>query len=145
MSSNRSRQWMWADAVGLLDRVERLRQQGYAPAPATTGMANWEPPVDIIETDHDIIVLVALCGVDPQLAEAFIEDGVLVVRGQRVLPVEFRTARIHRLELPQGRFERRLALPPGRYHDVRRSSADGCLVVTLQKANGHRPIGGGHR
>jgi HSP20 family molecular chaperone IbpA len=134
---------MWADAVGLLDQMERLRQQGYAPAPAHGGMANWEPPVDVIETDHDLIVLVALCGVDPQLAEAFIEDGVLVVRGRRVLPVEFRTARIHRLELPQGRFERRLPLPPGRYQDVRRSSADGCLIVTLQKANGQQAKVGG--
>ena len=65
-----------------------------------------------------------------------IEDGVLVVRGQRVLPAELRTARIHRLELPQGRFERRLPLPVGRYEAVRRSTVHGCLLVTLHKAQG---------
>jgi len=55
-----------------------------------------------------------------------------------VLPPELRTATIHRLELPQGRFERRVRLPTGRYRDVRRSAADGCLVVTLRKAEaGH--------
>lgn len=140
MSSGRSRQWMWADAIGLLDRMERLRQQSYAPSRAGGGMANWEPPADVIETEQDVLVLVALPGVDPEAAEAVIDDGVLVVRGQRVLPPEIRTARIHRLELPQGRFERRLPLPPGRYQDVRRSSVNGCLLVALRKANG-----GGHR
>jgi len=136
MNSGRSRRWMWADAVGLIDRMERLHQQGYAPARAGGGMASWEPPVDIIETDHEVLVLVALPGVDPEQAEAFIEEGVLVVRGQRVLPPEIRTARIHRLELPQGRFERRLTLPAGRYQDVRRSNVNGCLLVSLHKANG---------
>jgi HSP20 family molecular chaperone IbpA len=126
---------MWADAIGLLDRMERLHQQAYAPSQAGRGMAFWEPPVDIIETAAEVLVLVALPGVDPQQAEAFIEDGVLVVRGQRLLPPEFRTARIHRLELPQGRFERRLSLPPGRYQDVRRSSSHGCLLVSLYKTN----------
>lgn len=127
---------MWADAIGLIDRMERLHHQNYAPARAGGGVACWEPPVDIIETAAEVLVLVALPGVDPQQAEAFIEDGVLVVRGQRVLPPEFRTAHIHRLELPQGRFERRLALPAGRYHDVRRSSSHGCLLVSLRKASG---------
>jgi hypothetical protein len=39
---------------------------------------------------------------------------------------------IHRLELPQGCFERRIALPAGRY-DVRRYSAHGCLAISLAK------------
>jgi HSP20 family protein len=51
----------------------------------------------------------------------------------RVLPPELRTAVIHRLELPQGRFERRVRLPAGRYSDVRRAAVDGCLVITLEK------------
>jgi len=49
-----------------------------------------------------------------------------------------RTAVIHRLELPQGRFYRRLQLPAGRYSAVRRAVVDGCLVVTLQKAEPSR-------
>jgi hypothetical protein len=41
---------------------------------------------------------------------------------------------IHRLELPQGRFERRVRLPAGRYGAVRRAAAQGCVLITLQKA-----------
>jgi len=125
---------MWTDAMVLLERMQRLHQQSFAPARAAGGVPNWEPPADMIETDHEVLVLVALPGVDPERTEVRIEKGTLVVQGHRVLPAELRRARIHRLELPQGQFERRLALPPGHYDDVRRSSVNGCLAVALRKA-----------
>jgi HSP20 family molecular chaperone IbpA len=65
--------------------------------------------------------------------EAVIEGGTLVISGERTLPDEVRTAIIHRLELPQGRFERRIELPPGRYGAVRSITANGCFVVSLTK------------
>ena len=37
------------------------------------------------------------------------------------------------MELPHGRFERRVTLPPGRYELVRRELVDGCLTVILRK------------
>jgi HSP20 family protein len=86
MSSGRSRDWMWADAVDLIDRVQRLHQQAFAPARASGGAPNWEPPADMLETDGELLVLVALPGVDLDQTEAFIDDGVLVVRGYRILP-----------------------------------------------------------
>jgi HSP20 family protein len=49
-------------------------------------------------------------------------------------PPEMRTATIHRLELPQGRFERRVRLPPGRYAAIHRATSNGCLLITLQKS-----------
>jgi len=62
-----------------------------------------------------------------------VDGGDLVFAGTRVLPPELHTAVIHRLELPQGRFERRVRLPGGRYSAVHRSAVDGCLLITLQK------------
>jgi len=136
MNSGRSRDWMWADAVDLIDRVQRLHQRSFAPMRGGRGAPAWEPPVDMLETEDKVLVLVALPGVDLDQTEAAIEDGVLVVSGQRILPAEVRTAKIHRLELPQGRFERRLQLPAGRYDSVHRSSSHGCLLVSLHKAHG---------
>lgn len=135
MTSGRSRNWMWADAVDLLDKVQKLHQQSFAPGRARGGLVQWEPPVDMLETDRALLVFVALPGVDIAGTEAAIEDGTLVIRGHRTLPAELRTARIHRLELPQGRFERRLPLPGGRYSGVKLSIDHGCLLVTLRKAD----------
>jgi HSP20 family protein len=130
--------WMWSEAVDMLARAERLHREFFRPMRAVSRHPTWEPPVDVLETEHAVLVLVALLGVDPARVEVAIHGADLVVSGVRVLPPELETAVIHRLELPQGRFERRIRLPGGHYKDIRRSSADGCLVITLSKAEGSR-------
>lgn len=123
----------------MLARAQRLHREFFRPARAVALLPpSWEPPVDILETEHEVLVLVALPGVKPEGIEAAIEDGVLVLAGLRILPPQLRTATIHRLEIPQGRFERRVRLPAGHYSDVRRSTVDGCLVISLQKAESFR-------
>jgi HSP20 family molecular chaperone IbpA len=124
--------WMWSEAVEMLTRAERLHRQFFQPPQA--GRPAWEPPVDVLETEQEVLVLIALPGVAPDQVDAVIQDGALVISGRRLLPAELRTAIIHRLELPQGRFERRIPLPPGRYDAVRRAAGDGCLLISLRKA-----------
>ena len=129
------RAWMFADAVDMVMRAERLHRQMFQPQQTGARAATWEPPVDVIETDREVLILAALPGVDPQAITAAIDDGVLVIAGTRTLPMEFHTATIHRIELPQGRFERRVPLPQGVYSGVvRRGMNNGCLVVSLEKA-----------
>lgn len=133
MDQGFSRDWMWSEACEMISRAERLHREFFRPTGGVARLPAWEPPVDMIETEREVLVLVALPGVDPNQAEAVVDGNDLVVAGTRVLPPELRTAVIHRLELPQGRFERRVRLPAGRYSAVRRSTGDGCLVITLQK------------
>jgi HSP20 family molecular chaperone IbpA len=128
-----SSSWMWSEAIEMLTRAERLHRQLFRPALGRR-VPTWEPPVDVLETEREVLVLVALPGVEPDQVETVIEDAYLVVTGQRVLPAELATAVIHRLELPQGRFERRIELPAGRYDAVRRAAVNGCVLITLQKA-----------
>ena len=132
MARDDARDWMWSEALNMLAQAERLHRQVFKPVPGPAGMC-WEPPVDVIETKDAVLILAALPGVDPAQVHAVIEDGALVISGERSLPDEVKTAVIHRLELPQGRFERRLRLPPGRYSAVHRGAADGCLLITLTK------------
>lgn len=126
--------WMWADAVEMLAQAERMHRQMFRPRRRSAPLPCWEPPVDVLETDQEVLILAALPGVDPDAVETAIEERELVISGQRVLPKELDTAIIHRMELPQGCFERRVPLPPGRYGAVERLAANGCILVTLQKA-----------
>lgn len=116
----------------LWDEAEEMRGRCFALR-AGRALPSWEPPVDVVETAAELLVLVALPGVDPRTAEAEIRGGELIVGGTRRLPEALRRARIHRMELPYGRFERRIALPPGRYDAVDREAADGCLFIRLRK------------
>jgi len=129
---------MWSEACEMLARAERMHRELFRPAGTQARLPQWEPPVDVLETEHEVLALVALPGVDAESAQAVIEDGDLIISGTRVLPPELRTANIHRLELPQGRYYRRLRLPAGRYSAVRRAVANGCLVISLQKAGMNR-------
>ena len=138
MRASDPRNWMWSEAVDMLARAERMHRQLFEPRAPQVRAPCWEPPVDVLETEREVIVLTALPGVTPASITTTIEDGTLLIFGQRVFPPEFRKATIHRLELPQGSFQRRVPIPPGAYDDVRRSSADGCLVITLRKLSRNR-------
>jgi HSP20 family protein len=135
MSAKDPINWMLSDAIETLARAERLHQQFLNLQPwAGTREPSWEPPVDVLETDREVLILIALPGVDPDEVVAVIDQGMLVVSGHRVLPAELRNARILRLELPQGRFERRIPLPLGRY-TITRFATNGCVALRLAKSN----------
>jgi HSP20 family protein len=124
--------WMWAEACDALARAERMHRQFFRLGMRDTRPA-WEPPVDILETEDELWIIAALPGVDAPQVEISVEGGVLVIAGERLAPALKQAAIIHRLEIPQGRFERRIALPPGRFELHRRDIADGCLTLTLRK------------
>lgn len=126
--------WMWPEACAMLARAERLHQQFFHVREMTAGPPAWEPPVDVLETQNHVVVMVALPGVDPSSVGSAMEDDALVIVGERSLPNALKGAYIHRMELPQGRFERRVTLPRGKYADVATATAHGCLVITLRKA-----------
>ena len=138
MARDVPRDWMWSEACEMLARAERMHRELFRPSAPQARVPAWEPPVDILETEFEVLALVALPGVDPDSVEAVIDNGELVIGGARTYPPALRTAVIHRMELPQGRFYRRLRLPAGRYSGVRRAVSDGCLVITLQKAGLNR-------
>ena len=115
------------DSLEVLRKIDRLLAE-LDQAPLTILI---EATVLSVRLDES-----TLPGVDLDQTDAYIEEGVLVVQGQRILPPELRRARIHRMELPQGRFERRLPLPRGHYDNVRRASQHGCLLVSLHKVRG---------
>ncbi|HEX4508085.1 MAG TPA: Hsp20/alpha crystallin family protein [Alphaproteobacteria bacterium] len=129
-------QRMWSEAFEMLAQADRMHRELFRPAGSAPHRVAWEPPVDILETRNEVLILVALPGVAVDEVVAVIEGDDLVIAGDRILPPQLQTAVIHRLELPQGRFARRVRLPAGRYGAVSRSVVDGCLLITLEKAGG---------
>jgi len=80
--------WMWSEACEMLARAERLHREFFRPAASASLQPAWEPPVDVLETERAVLVLLALPGVDPDRVEAVIDEDCLVVVGLRVLPPE---------------------------------------------------------
>ncbi len=134
VASNDPRQWMWDEALDALARAERLHRQLFQPpAAAHARRPRWEPPVDVLETDQEVVIIAALPGVPEETLRVVIDGGALVLSGERPPPRELRAGVIHRLELPQGQFERRIALPAGRYAEAGHCTEHGCLIIRLRK------------
>lgn len=124
---------MLREMLEMLERADRLNRQFFHAAEAHARRPSWEPPIDLFETADAIQVLVALPGVARERIHVLVEDGRVVVTGERPLPAALRTANVRRLEIPYGRFERRIDLPAGRYLTKPWELVDGCLVLTLRK------------
>jgi HSP20 family molecular chaperone IbpA len=123
--------WMWTRAAEWLLRAERVQRQFYLRS--GTKAPTWEPPIDVFETEDELGIVVALPGVVPDEIEVAFENGELLIAAERTLPDECKRASLRRLEIPQGRIERRIALPPGHYRLEEQSSRDGCLYLRLKK------------
>jgi HSP20 family protein len=128
--------WMWAQACDLIDQAERLHRQFFRPSASARAFAVWEPPIDVFEDARELVIVVAMPGVPADRVQVHFEPDAVVVRGER--PVSLRRAGylVRQLEIPYGGFERRIALPPGRFEAGAPELVQGCLVVTLRKLGG---------
>lgn len=133
MSSRDPRSWMWAEACELLDQAERLHRQFFRFGGNAEAQPCWEPPVDVVESAAEVRVSVALPGVPADGIAVHIDANGLSVRAIRAAPVDPRTKAIHRLEIPYGRFERRVPLPAGHYELLDQACENGCLTLRLAR------------
>ena len=114
----------------MLKQAEQLHRQFFEPSREG---GRWEPPVDVFETEAELMIIAALPGVAPDAVRVEIEGPTLIIAGTRPLPCKGRNANIVRLEIPYGRFERRIALS-SRLRLAGRELCNGCLVLTFAKS-----------
>lgn len=133
MSGERPYGWMWVEACAVLDRAERLQRQFLRYVGPGVDAALWEPPVDIQETDDAVILLFALPGVVPEEISLTLEPTELILSARRPLKLAHADAVIRRLEIPHGRFFRRIPLAGVPLRLAASRYEHGCLEVRLTK------------
>jgi HSP20 family protein len=102
--------------------------------------ANWAPPVDIYETENDLVVHFDLPGVDPKQVDVSVENNVLAVRGERHFAEKQNQENFHRVERSYGTFARSFTLSRSVDPDkIRANYKDGVLTITLPKAEAAKP------
>ncbi len=91
----------------------------------------WQPPVDIYESDDELIVFVDVAGIDPEKIRLMAEPEMLTISGERKCEISGVT-HVHRLEIEYGQFACRIPLPLHVDVDRTRSEiSNGFLVVRL--------------
>lgn len=119
---------IWSEALTSRGRTDRLDPEVFRLT-----SSGWEPPVDVLETEAGLLVVVALPGVRREDIEIVIGQGEVLIKGVRRWPNVRGPGQVHRIELPHGAFERLLPLPPGSFRLTGQEHADGCLLLTLQR------------
>lgn len=121
---------MWGEALALMAQAERMQNEFARPAATEQ---SWEPPVDVVESGETLFIHVALPGVSSDAIVVGLERDAVTVSAIRAFPATARGARLHRIEIPHGRFFRRIAMPVHRLEPAGRSYIDGCLTLAFRK------------
>jgi len=135
MFSNDLKKLMWMEACELLNQAERLHKQFFRPGGSHEISSAWEPPVDIIDTGTGLVIFIALPGVNHEHVKVYAEPGAIVVTGQRMFPDLPPHSRFLRLEIPYGRFLRRINLPHAEFEIRSNTIVDGCLQLVLHQVS----------
>ena len=133
MSSSNRISWMWTEALHALEQADRRYRQFSVLAGARAAEPLWEPPTDVLELGGEVRVSIALPGVDPDAVTVQVVPYGLVITAERALPAAFERMRVCRMEIPYGRFERRIELAAGHYIVLERRIVNGCLELRLAR------------
>ncbi len=134
MSTDRHFGWMWTQACELLDRADRMQREFVRYVGPGADAAVWEPPVDIQETPQGLQFVFALPGVNPEHIDISLEPNALIVRAIRPARLGSSDSVVRRMEIPHGRFVRRIALAGARFRLGDTRYLNGCLEVRLVRA-----------
>jgi len=117
-----------------LDRAfDRLLRNWMSPA--SLSEFDWNPSVDIAETEDSIVVTAEVPGVSMDDIDVSVDENQLVISGEKKQEDEQKEKSFYRMERSYGSFKRIFTLP--RSADINKVSAvhsDGVLTVTIPKA-----------
>ena len=119
--------------AAMQERMNRLFGNVYLRDEDTAFRGNWTPAVDIFETEnHDLVVRAEVPGLNREDIEVSVENGALVLKGEKKFDAEVKEENYRRIERAYGAFHRSFTLP--NTVDAGKVSADyrnGVLTVTL--------------
>ena len=100
----------------------------------------WTPPVDIYETENELVLKADVPEVDPKQVAIQMENGTLTLKGERRFEEQGNGRGFHRIERGYGSFVRAFSLPDTVDPDkVKADYKNGVLTVTLPKKEVAKP------
>jgi len=99
------------------------------------GAGCWAPPLDVAETDREVIVKAEVPGVDPKDLEITVSSNRLTLSGEKRETNETEGSDYYHAETTYGSFHRSIDLPSGVEADqVTARHANGVVTIKLKKS-----------
>ncbi|CAN5433751.1 N/A [soil metagenome] len=106
----------------------------------TLTVPEWAPVVDITEDDKEYLISAELPEIKKEEIKITVENGVLILSGERKRESEEKGKKFHRVERAYGTFVRTFALPDNaNANQVNAQFKDGLLKIHVGKSEAARP------
>jgi HSP20 family protein len=94
----------------------------------------FHPPMDIYETEDDLVVVMEIAGMRAEDIHIFFEKDLLSITGRRTESSSAPKTRLHQMEIDYGDFERTLRIPfPLKVDETRAAYRQGFLIIAIPK------------
>lgn len=125
----------------IFERLDRARRSLFGNSPGSPNFCApyMEPPVDVYETDTEVVVVMEIAGIPEEEVEIEVDGLTMAIRGER-RPLPGRPQRSYsQIEITQGKFQREILLPAEvDTQDLQAEYRDGILEIVLPKAEPSR-------
>ncbi len=131
------------EMLSLADAMNQLFEESFVQSPLwwrEPRESSLSLPVDLVETDDNLVIRTDLPGVDPEEVEIDITDHTLTIQGEFEAEDEGDRDNVHFQERRYGKFQRSIALPTT--VDAESAEAEfekGVLRVMLPKEEAAKP------
>jgi HSP20 family protein len=124
-----------SELSGVTGRLNRLFGGNNLLEPDSfSGVGDWSPAVDILETDREMTIKAELPGIEAKDVSVSLDNNILTLRGDRRTEREISHENYQLMERAFGSFHRSFAIPA--FVDVENAKAEfrnGLLTITLPK------------
>jgi len=107
--SNLNRWEPFRGAATLHEHLNRVFAEGFNRG-EESNLTTWAPAVDILETEHELVVKADIPDVDPKELDIRVENNILTIRGERKFEKQVNEKNYLRVERSYGSFARSFSL-----------------------------------
>lgn len=124
----------------LQDQVNRLFESSFQGRSDNSVLTTWAPPVDIYETENELVLKADLPDVNEKEIDIRVENNMLTVRGERKFEQQVKEENYLRIERTYGSFSRSFGLPNTvNTESIHAAYKNGVLTVTMPKRAESKP------
>jgi HSP20 family protein len=125
----------WDDLFAMERRIDEF-MRSFLGTKTVFGRRAFVPPIDVFERKGDLVVRLEAPGLDPAKdVKVTVQEGLLLISGERHLKEEVEEKDFYRMETSYGTFTRSVPLPEGFDEDtIKAEYKDGVLEVVAPKA-----------
>jgi len=134
----------WDQSRGLIslqDQVNRLFEDNFTrERSGHADLATWAPPVDIYETENELVLKADLPDLQDKDIDLRVENNMLTIRGERKFDKDVNEDNYLRVERAYGSFTRSFSLPNTvSSESVRAEYRNGVLTLHMAKREESKP------